>query len=75
LSNKIEKNEIGGACSKYGERVCLYRDMVGKPEGKKPHRRPKLRWKYNIKWILRKWDVGAWTGLVFLRIATGGWHL
>ena len=22
-------------------------------------------------WIFRKWDVGAWTGLIWLRIGTG----
>jgi len=25
-----------------------------------------------LKWIFRKWDVGAWTGLVWLRIGAGG---
>ena len=25
--------------------------------------------------ILRKWDVGAWTGLIWIRIGTGGGHL
>ena len=25
-----------------------------------------------IRWILRKRDVGAWTGLIWLRIGTGG---
>jgi len=24
------------------------------------------------KWIFRKWNVGAWTGLISLRIGTGG---
>ena len=28
-----------------------------------------------LRWILRKWDVGAWTGLTWLRIVTGGGHL
>jgi hypothetical protein len=28
-----------------------------------------------LRWILRKWDVGIWTGLSWLRIETGGWHL
>jgi hypothetical protein len=23
-------------------------------------------------WNFRKWDVGAWTGLIWLRIGTGG---
>jgi len=25
--------------------------------------------------IFRKWDVGVWTGLIWLRIGTGGGHL
>jgi len=27
------------------------------------------------RWISRKWDVGVWTGLSWLRIGTGGRHL
>jgi len=23
-------------------------------------------------WTFRKWDVGTWTGLIWLRIGTGG---
>jgi hypothetical protein len=26
-------------------------------------------------WIFRKWDVGVWNGLVWLRIETGGGNL
>jgi len=25
-----------------------------------------------LRWIFRNWDVGAWTGLICLRIRTGG---
>jgi len=25
-----------------------------------------------LKWIFKKWDVGVWTGLSWLRIGTGG---
>jgi hypothetical protein len=25
-----------------------------------------------LRWIFRKWDVVAWTGLMWLRIKTGG---
>jgi hypothetical protein len=25
-----------------------------------------------LKWIFKKWDEGAWTGLILLRIGTGG---
>jgi hypothetical protein len=28
-----------------------------------------------LRCIFRKWDVRAWTGLIWLRIGTGGWHL
>jgi hypothetical protein len=24
------------------------------------------------RWIFKKWDGGAWTGLIWLRIGTGG---
>jgi hypothetical protein len=27
-----------------------------------------------LRWIFRKWDVGVWTGLGWLRIETGGGH-
>jgi hypothetical protein len=25
-----------------------------------------------LKWIFKKWNEGAWTGLIWLRIGTGG---
>jgi len=28
-----------------------------------------------LRWIFRTWDVGVWTGLIWLRIGTGGGHL
>ena len=28
-----------------------------------------------LRWVFRKWDVGVWTGLIWLRIGTGGGHL
>jgi hypothetical protein len=28
-----------------------------------------------LRWIFRKWDVGAWTGSIRRRIGTGGKHL
>jgi hypothetical protein len=30
---------------------------------------------YILKWIFRKWHVGARTGLIWLRIGTDGGHL
>jgi len=40
---------VGGACSTYGERIGIYRVLVGKPEGKRPLGGPRLRWEDNIK--------------------------
>jgi hypothetical protein len=28
-----------------------------------------------LRWIFRKWDVGVWTGMSWLKIETGGGHL
>jgi len=28
-----------------------------------------------LRWIFRKWDVGVWTGYIWLRIGTDGRHL
>jgi hypothetical protein len=36
-------------CSAYGEGSGVYRVLVGKPEGKRPLGRPRLRWEDNIK--------------------------
>jgi hypothetical protein len=28
-----------------------------------------------LRWIFRRWDVGAWTRSIWQRIRTGGGHL
>ena len=37
-----------------GERRGIYRLLVGKPEGKRPLRRPRHRWEDNIKMDLQE---------------------
>jgi len=37
-----------------GERRCMYRVLVGKPEGKRPLGRPRHRWEDNIKMDIQK---------------------
>jgi len=71
--DKIEKNEMGGACSTYGERRGVYRILAGKHEGKRPLGRYRRKWEDNIKLDLQEvgWG-GAWTGSSWLRIGTGG---
>jgi hypothetical protein len=56
-----------------GEKRNEYRLLVGKPEGKRPLGRPRHRWIDNIKMDLLEIGVNVvWTGLVWLRIGTGG---
>jgi hypothetical protein len=58
-----------------GDRRGVYRVMVGKPEGKRPFGRPRLRWEDNIKIDLPEVDVAVWTGSNWLRIGIGCGHL
>jgi hypothetical protein len=59
--------------TRMGEKRNAYRLLVGKPEGKRVLGRPRRRWLDNIlRWILERWDGVMWTGLVWLRIGTGG---
>jgi hypothetical protein len=53
-----------------GEGRVVYRVLVEKPEGKEPLGRPRCRWMI-LRWIFRRWEVGVWTGLGWLRIETG----
>jgi hypothetical protein len=54
-------------------RTAAYMNLVGRPEGRKPLGRRRNRWEDNIKMDLQEvgwW--GAWTGLIWLKIGTGG---
>ena len=66
------KNDMGGACSTYGERRGAYRVLMGNPERNWQLGRPRRRWKDNIKMNLQEVGFGALTRLVWLRIGTGG---
>jgi hypothetical protein len=55
-----------GHVASMGERRCVYRVLVGKPEGKKPLGRRRHRWEDNIKLDLR--DIGT-DGANWIRLA------
>jgi hypothetical protein len=55
-----------------GEGRDAYRILVRRPEGRRPLDRPRRRWEDNIKMDLQEAGWGAWTGLIWLRIGTGG---
>jgi hypothetical protein len=70
----MKKNEMGAACSTYGERRGVCRVLVGKPEGESPLGRPRHRWEDKIKmdlqevgwveWIVLAQDGDRWQALV-----------
>ena len=59
----------GHAARMGGKKRCI-QGLVRKPEGKN-----KSRLKDSIKMTFRKWDVGAWIGLIWRRIGTIGGFL
>jgi hypothetical protein len=61
--DKIENNEIGGACSADGASRGVYRTLAGKPEGKRPLGSSRHRWQNNVKIDLQEMGCGVWIGL------------
>jgi hypothetical protein len=55
-----------------GEERGAYRVLVGRPERRRPLGRSRRRWEDNIKKDLQEVGWGAWTGLIWLKIGTGG---
>ena len=72
----MEKNEIGGHVACIWGRGEVYtgfwwgnlreRDHLGNPD---------IDRRIMLRWIFRKWIVGVLTGLIWLRIGTGGRNL
>ena len=54
---------MGGHVACMGERRGAYRVLVGKPEGKRPHGRPRSRWEDNIKIDLQEGGYGDIDGI------------
>jgi len=56
-----------------GERRGAYRDLMGRPEGKRQLGRPMHRWEDNIKIDLKEVVWGDTDLLICFRIRTTGW--
>jgi len=50
---------MGGACSAYGGWKRRIQGFGGKPEGKRPLGRPRLRWEDNIKMDIQEVECGG----------------
>ena len=61
-----------GHVAHMGESRGVHRVLVGKPKEKRPLGRPRHRWEDNIKMDLLEVEWGVWSGLIWLRIGTGG---
>jgi len=66
---------MGEACNTYGGDERYIQGSVGKTGGRDHLENPGVDGKIILKWNFRKWNVGAWTGSIWLRIGTGGGHL
>jgi hypothetical protein len=68
LSYHIEKNEMGGTCSTYGEKEKCMQGFGGEPEGKTPLGRPRHSWEDNNMMDLQE---GVWVGMDWIDLAQG----
>jgi hypothetical protein len=74
--DKIEKNVMGGACSEDGGGERHVQDFWWRNLRERDNwEDPGLDGMIIIRWMFRKWDVGVWTGLGWVRVETGGEHL
>jgi hypothetical protein len=54
-----------GHVARIGERRNIYKILAGKPEGERPLRRPRHRWKDNIRIDLRE---RGWVGVDWMHL-------
>jgi hypothetical protein len=65
---------MGGECSTDVEERGVYMVLVGNLWERDYWGDTGVDGRIILGWIFRKWDVGVWTGLSWLRIETGGGH-
>jgi hypothetical protein len=62
---EIKDNEMCEACRTYIGKKCACKLLVGKPAGKRPFGRPRLRWE-----VLQGIGRAKWSGVIWLRLET-----
>jgi hypothetical protein len=61
-----------GHVARIGRREACTGFWWGNPRERDQWGGPGVDGRIILRWIFRKWDVGVWTGLSWLRIETGG---
>jgi hypothetical protein len=72
---KSRRMRSAGHAARMGQDTKLYKIWVGRPERKRPPRRPRRKWQDGIEMNLRGigWGGGGlWSGFSWLMIETGG---
>jgi hypothetical protein len=67
---KSRRMRWAGHVARMGEEKKVNKVLVGKPNGKRPLRRPRHRWEDG--WILGRLAWGVWIGFDYLRTGTSG---
>ena len=70
--HKIDTNEKGGTCIKYGGQERCIQGFGGENYGKRPLGRPTRIWEDNTEINIHKVGSGTWNGLIWLRTGIGG---
>jgi hypothetical protein len=67
---KSRRMRWAGHVARRGEGRIVHRLLVGRPEGKRPMRRPRCRWEYNIKLDLTEIEIdgASWIQLAQDRV-------
>jgi hypothetical protein len=69
---KSRRMRWAGHVACMGEDRNVYRVLMGKPEGKRPHGRPRRRWEDGIRMDLRENGCRVQSGCSWLRIGPDG---
>jgi hypothetical protein len=65
---KLRRLKWAGHVAPIGERRDVSRVLLGNPRVRDHLEDPCVDGRIILRWIFRKWDEGAWTGLIWLRI-------